>query len=263
MSLLTKISELKNVFVERLNNLNANKESVGNKTDAAGVQSSTTYPSSTALFNGMQFAANRTNHIGSQTMDTITGLAQALTDAKKRINHTGTQTAATISDFEAVVNSLIYVLAGAPNGLAELGPDGKIVSSQINSLSIINVETFDTEAEMLAWAAAESGDVAVRTDTLKNYIHNGGTAGTMADWTLLVTPTDTVLSVNGQTGVVVLGKSDIGLGNVQNLSPADMPISTATQAVLDAIQIELDAYQAEVGQNFPDYAAQAVAELDF
>jgi hypothetical protein len=44
-----------------------------------------------------------------------------------------------------------------------------------------------------------------------------------------------VNSVNGQTGVVVLDKGDIGLGNVDNTSDLDKPISTATQAALDAI----------------------------
>jgi len=41
-------------------------------------------------------------------------------------------------------------------------------------------------------------------------------------------------SVNGQTGVVVLTKSDIGLGNVNNTSDANKPISTATQTALNA-----------------------------
>ena len=40
-------------------------------------------------------------------------------------------------------------------------------------------------------------------------------------------------SVNGQTGVVVLTKSSIGLGNVNNTSDANKPVSTATQAALD------------------------------
>lgn len=40
-------------------------------------------------------------------------------------------------------------------------------------------------------------------------------------------------SVNGQTGVVVLAKSDIGLGNVDNTSDLNKPISTATQTALD------------------------------
>lgn len=40
-------------------------------------------------------------------------------------------------------------------------------------------------------------------------------------------------SVNGQTGVVVLTKSDIGLGNVDNTTDLNKPISTATQTALD------------------------------
>lgn len=42
-----------------------------------------------------------------------------------------------------------------------------------------------------------------------------------------------VKSVNGKTGVVVLDKSDVGLGNVDNTSDANKPISTATQTALD------------------------------
>jgi len=40
-------------------------------------------------------------------------------------------------------------------------------------------------------------------------------------------------SVNGLTGVVVLTKTNIGLGNVNNTSDANKPISTATQDALD------------------------------
>ena len=43
-----------------------------------------------------------------------------------------------------------------------------------------------------------------------------------------------VQSVNTQTGDVVLGAGDVGLGNVDNTSDADKPISTATQTALDA-----------------------------
>jgi hypothetical protein len=41
-------------------------------------------------------------------------------------------------------------------------------------------------------------------------------------------------SVNGQTGVVVLTKSNIGLGNVDNTSDLNKPVSTATQTAVDA-----------------------------
>ena len=52
---------------------------------------------------------------------------------------------------------------------------------------------------------------------------NGGGGGTGA-----------VDSVNGKTGNVVLTKADIGLGNVNNTSDLNKPISTATQTALDA-----------------------------
>jgi len=42
-----------------------------------------------------------------------------------------------------------------------------------------------------------------------------------------------VSSVNGQTGIVVLTKADIGLGNADNTSDVNKPISTATQSALN------------------------------
>lgn len=41
-------------------------------------------------------------------------------------------------------------------------------------------------------------------------------------------------SVNGQTGTVVLVKADVGLGNADNTSDANKPVSTAQQTALDA-----------------------------
>lgn len=55
-----------------------------------------------------------------------------------------------------------------------------------------------------------------------------------ADGTLTVTASGAVSSVNGKTGAVTLGKSDVGLTNVDNTSDAAKPISTAMQTALDA-----------------------------
>lgn len=44
--------------------------------------------------------------------------------------------------------------------------------------------------------------------------------------------TDAVVSVNGKVGVVVLDKGDIGLGNVDNTSDANKPVSTAQAAAI-------------------------------
>lgn len=45
------------------------------------------------------------------------------------------------------------------------------------------------EAAQLALEARQ-GDYVIRTDLSKNYVHNGGTSGTMADFTELATPTE-------------------------------------------------------------------------
>lgn len=110
---------------------------------------------------------------------------------------------------------------------------GTLPSSVLPPIAITSVTVVANETEQLALTAQE-GDVAVRSDTSLNYIHNGGTAGTMLDWTQLQVPTDTVLSVNSQTGTVVLTKIDVGLSNVDNTSDANKPVSTAQQTALDS-----------------------------
>ena len=47
--------------------------------------------------------------------------------------------------------------------------------------------------------------------------------------------TDAVQSVAGKTGAVVLDKYDVGLGNVDNTSDGNKPVSTAQQAAIDAV----------------------------
>jgi hypothetical protein len=100
---------------------------------------------------------------------------------------------------------------GAANGVATLGSDSKIPTSQLPALAFTTVHVVANEAAQLALTAQE-GDVAVRSDQNKSYVHNGGTAGTMADWTELLTPTDAVLSVAGKTGAVTLEAADITSG---------------------------------------------------
>lgn len=60
------------------------------------------------------------------------------------------------------------------------------------------------------------------------------------------TTTAAVNSVNGQTGTVVLGKSDVGLGNADNTSDANKPVSTATQTAL-GLKVDLSLLGATSG----------------
>ena len=72
-------------------------------------------------------------------------------------------------------------------------------------------------------ASASIGQVYYNSVDKLLYIYDGSA------WTAV----GSVLSVNGKTGVVVIDKSDVGLGNVDNTSDADKPVSTATQTALD------------------------------
>lgn len=97
----------------------------------------------------------------------------------------------------------ITLQKGAANGIAPLDGSSKIPNTYLPSIALTDVFVVISEAAQLA-LTAEEGDVAVRTDLNKSYIQNGGTSGTMSDWQELVTPTDSVLSVNGGTGAVTV-----------------------------------------------------------
>lgn len=115
---------------------------------------------------------------------------------------------------------------GSANGVATLGSDGLIPSSQLPPVAITDTFVVANQAAQTG-LAAEVGDVCVRTDQTKTYILRTLPASTFSNWTELATPTAPVLSVNGQTGSVVLTKSDVSLGNVDNTTDAAKPVSTA------------------------------------
>ena len=79
-----------------------------------------------------------------------------------------------------------------------------ISASNVITASAVALTTVQTAANQTAHLAltTQEGDVVVRSDEKKTYVRNSGTANSMADFTLLETPTDAVTSVAGQTGVV-------------------------------------------------------------
>jgi hypothetical protein len=82
---------------------------------------------------------------------------------------------------------------------------------------------------------AQRGDVAIRTDIGRSFILATDSPGTLADWKQLTAAGD-VLSVNTRTGAVVLTAADVGLGNVDNTSDVNKPVSTA-QATADGLRM--------------------------
>lgn len=93
------------------------------------------------------------------------------------------------------------------NGYAGLGSDGKLISSQLPSITITDTFVVGSQSAMLS-LVAETGDVAVRTDVNKSFILQGDTPSDLADWQELLTPTSTVSSVFGRTGAVTSNSGD-------------------------------------------------------
>jgi len=113
-----------------------------------------------------------------------------------------------------------------------IGSGGKIDTSVLPALSISETFVVANEVAQLALTVQE-GDVAIRTDENKSYIALNADNVDMGDWQELLAPTDAVQSVAGKNGVVTLVKGDVGLGNLDNTSDANKPVSTAQQTALN------------------------------
>jgi hypothetical protein len=161
---------------------------------------------------------------------------------RMRANHTGTQLASTISDFSSAADARIAAQKGVANGIAELDSGGKVPLSQLPSsiMNYLGVWNASTNSPVLADGVGDSGDLyRVGTAGTQN-LGSGNITFDIGDYVIYngsfwekSDNTDAVSSVNGYTGSVVLVKADVGLGNVDNTSDLNKPISTATQTALD------------------------------
>jgi hypothetical protein len=100
----------------------------------------------------------------------------------------------------------------SPNGYPGLNASGKISPSQLPAIAISDTFVISNQASMLA-LTAEIGDIAIRTDLSRSYILKTDGASTLANWQELLTPSDTVQSVNGMAGTVTLSTSQIAEGS--------------------------------------------------
>jgi hypothetical protein len=131
---------------------------------------------------------------------------------------------------------------GAADGVATLGPDGKLPSAQVPALAIGETSAATSQAAMLA-LTAQRGDVAVRTDLDPDgvFILIADDPTVLANWVQITTP-GTVTSVNGQPGPAVVLPSDgatdtaslrtLGTGAAQAL-PGDYPVVTRNTLVVN------------------------------
>jgi hypothetical protein len=154
----------------------------------------------------------------------VTGLADA-TDSSDAVNK---------GQLDTAIDVNVTSREGQGFGLATLDSNGKLAFGQIPSIAIVDTFVVDDELEMLALSTAEKGDVAVRVDLNKSFILAGTDPSTLADWQELLTPTDNVLSVNTQTGVVQLDAEHIPVESISGVTGSDV------QEVLEDLKSQID-----------------------
>lgn len=129
---------------------------------------------------------------------------------------------------------------GAALGVATLGADSKIPSSQLPAIAITDTTVVTSQASMLA-LTAQIGDVAVRSDLNKSFILAGTDPTVLGNWQELLAPTDAVLSVDGQTGAVSLSGVYSAIGHNHDASYVSI-VSTPTVGNFPTLNVsgELD-----------------------
>ncbi|AYR03181.1 minor tail protein [Gordonia phage Octobien14] len=134
---------------------------------------------------------------------------------------------------------------GVANGYASLDSGGKVPITQLPSsiMEYKGVWNAATNTPALADASGgrDQGDVYRVTTAGTRNLGSGNIEFAVGDYVIYngttwekSDTTDAVASVAGKTGVVTLVKGDVGLGNVDNTSDANKPVSTATQTALNS-----------------------------
>ncbi len=88
--------------------------------------------------------------------------------------------------------------------------DGVLPTSQLPALAIVEfLGSVDSEEEMLG-LTGQQGDWCIRTDLQLAFFLIADDASALESWQQITTPGSPVLSVNSQTGDIVLGHADVG-----------------------------------------------------
>lgn len=162
----------------------------------------------------------------------------------------------TDGEIETLADGRITAQKGQANGLAPLGGDSKI------NVSYLPAAVLGAASYQGAWDATANSPALASGVGTKGYYYKVSVAGSTAidginewkvgDWIIFngatwdkIDNTDQVTSVNGQQGAVVIDKTAVGLGNVDNTSDANKPVSTAQAAAILAAAPAFDLRKAD------------------
>lgn len=196
-------------------------------------------------------AASQTHtHSNKTALDSVSGINtgdQEIPDALSDLSEDSTHRTVTDTEkstWNAKQSALDFTPENAANrnannGYCGLDSGGKVPMANLPTTLL---------KYMGVWNATTNNPTLASPDLTKiGQVYNVSVAGTqfgiifnLGDWAIYNASgvveksdnSDDVVSVNGQTGVVVIDKTSVGLGNVDNTSDADKPISTATSTAL-------------------------------
>lgn len=172
----------------------------------------------------------------------VTGLQTAL-DGKSATSHNHNLSALTDVTIASIANKQVprwnTSTSKWENATIDiLDTTGTIPANRVPAAAFPVITTVASQAAMIA-LSANVGDVAIRSDVTKTFILYQLPASTVGNWLeMLASSASSVTSVAGLSGVVTTNalKTALSINNVQNTADADKPISTLTQAALDAKQ---------------------------
>lgn len=132
-----------------------------------------------------------------------------------------------------ITQSQVAGLTSALSAKADL-VGGVIPSSQIPSVAIAEFLGSVSSQSAMTALSGQKGDWCIRTDTQMAYFIVGDDPTNAANWTAIPHPSSPVLTVNGQTGTVVLGYGDVGAQPDDATLTALAGVSTAANKLIYA-----------------------------
>ena len=189
----------------------------------------------------------RANHTGTQSADTIvdgstnhvfttaddtklTGIAAGATQNSPdatllaRANHTGSQAISTVTNLQTTLDGKATLSTGGTFAADILVPDEVYGGAWNGSLEVPTKNAVYDKIETVV-----AGGGGLTQEQVEDFVAALFSAGTHTKITVTYNDTTPSLSV----AVTGLTKSDVGLGNVDNTSDANAPVSTAQQTALD------------------------------